>query len=84
MGKVVHCNGGPWHDKQVELLEDADHFHIVEPVEEAIKRALAESNPELGGFQRLPVREGTYSQVGGRTGQIVPGEFEWDGWVSHD
>lgn len=27
----------------------------------------------------IAVREGTYSQVQGR-----PGEFEWDGWRSHD
>lgn len=84
MGKVVHCNGGPWHDRQVELMEDADHFHITEGPQEAIKRALAEQNPELGGFQRLPLREGIYSQVGRTYDHQVSGEFEWDGWISHD
>lgn len=78
MVQNIHLNGGPMHDQRCTLPEGRDHFHIIEPVDDAVERAIKSSSPEEG-FQVLPTREGTYSQVRG-----VRGEFEWDGWVSHD
>lgn len=78
MAHTVHLNGGPWHGRATSVPEGRDHFHIIEPVDDAVERAIKASTPEEG-FQTLPVREGMYSQVQGR-----PGEFEWDGWRSHD
>lgn len=80
MAKTVHLNGGPIHDCEVSLEDGATHFHIQEPVVDAVRRAIAEmKEPPQPGFTRLPLREGTYSQV-----QHRPGEFELDGWVTHD
>lgn len=78
MAVTIHLNGGPWHDRKVALEYGRDHFHIIEPVEDAVDRAL-KAPSEGDALEVVKTREGTYSQV-----RSVPGEFEWDGWVSHD
>lgn len=78
MAQTVHLNGGPWHGRTTTVPDGRDHFHIIEPVEDAVARALEASSPEEG-FTTVQSREGMYSQVRG-----VRGEFEWDGWRSHD
>lgn len=81
MVQRVHLNGGPWHGRDTIVQDDRDHFHIIEPVEDVIARELGKAHdaPDDTGFHVARTREGTYSQVQG-----VPGEYEWDGWVSHD
>ncbi|QIG58136.1 hypothetical protein SEA_ZEPP_48 [Microbacterium phage Zepp] len=78
----IHLNGGPMHDQLVDVPDDRNHFHILESPADAIQRAIRDMteppSPEQG-LQRLPLREGMYSQV-----RHYPGEFEWDGWRSHD
>lgn len=69
MAQTIHLNGGPWHDQVVSIPHDRDHFHIIKPSQE---EGIQPKN-------NIGIREGTYSQVGGR-----PGEYEWDGWVTHD
>lgn len=77
---TVHLNGGPWHDRKVALEHKRDHFHIIEPVEDIASRARKELPSESDSFfPAVETREGTYSQVRG-----LSGEFEWDGWVTHD
>lgn len=79
MAHTVHLNGGPWHGRKVALENsNRDHFHIIESVEDAVDRAL-KAPSESDALEVVKTREGTYSQVQG-----YPGEFEWDGWVSHD
>lgn len=78
MAHTVHLNGGPWHDRKVALEHNRDHFHIIESVEDAVARAL-KAPSEDDGIETVQTREGMYSQVQG-----LPGEFEWDGWRSHD
>jgi hypothetical protein len=82
MAQRIHLNGGPWHDRLIAVEDGADHFHIVEPNPEFFKAFRSQEVPPLDP-DNLPVREGMYSQVG-RTGTPVRGEFEWDGWTSHD
>lgn len=81
MAQTIHLNGGPMHDQQVAIPDDRDHFHIIEPASDAIQRAIQEMKDEdtEQKFQRVPLREGMYSRVQG-----YPGEYEWDGWRSHD
>ena len=83
MVQTIHCNGGPWHDQVTQVPNGRDHFHILEAPDLMIARAIAESNPEAG-FQALRSREGMYSQVHTIHGSPVRGEYEWDGWRSHD
>lgn len=73
MANTIHLNGGPWHGQVVAIPDDRDHFHIIMPVLSPPEFQQAE-NPS-----GIETREGTYSQVRG-----LPGEYEWDGWVSHD
>lgn len=75
---TYHLNGGPWHGRKIALDANRDHFHLLEPVEEAISRALQAPSLEEG-IEVVKTREGTYSVIRG-----YPGEMEWDGWVSHD
>jgi hypothetical protein len=77
MGKTVHLNGGPWHDRTVTLADDRDHFHIAVPMPNPFRAISIMSDEEAA--QPVPRREGMYSQV-----FREPGEFEWDGWRSHD
>lgn len=77
MAQNIHLNGGPWHDRIVVLEDGRNHFHIIQPVDEAVAAALVA--PPEEGFQVVQTREGIYSQVQG-----TPGEYEWDGWVTHD
>lgn len=79
----IHLNGGPWHDRETALPEGRDHFHIIEPVEDLIARELTMPHEE-GKFETVTTREGMYSQVHEVTGRPLRGEFEWDGWRSHD
>lgn len=81
MAPEIHLNGGPLHDQHFVIPDDRDHIHIMEPAADAVQRAIQEMKEDTpqSGFQRLPLREGMYSQVRG-----YPGEFEWDGWRSHD
>lgn len=76
MAQIVHLNGGPWHDQVLEIPSGHDHFHI--------RQATTDQQPSFlevltGILTSVPYREGTYSQVQGR-----PGEYEWDGWQSHE
>ncbi|WNN96075.1 hypothetical protein SEA_SCHIMMELS22_44 [Microbacterium phage Schimmels22] len=79
MYQNVHCNGGPWHDRRVAVENGRDHFHIIEPVADVVAREMTKEHDADEGLQVVHTREGMYSQVRG-----VPGEFEWDGWRSHD
>lgn len=74
--KTVHLNGGPWHNRVVSIDSDLDHFHISEPMPDAIRRALLAGDIHPG-FQELRLNQGTYSQV---SGPQYRNEFEWDGW----
>lgn len=75
MAVTVHLNGGPWHGRTTAIPEGRDHFHIIEPNVDWSAAITAEENTPVA----LPTRAGTYSAVRG-----YPGEFEWDGWRSHD
>lgn len=77
MAQTVHLNGGPWHDRTTSVPDGRDHFHIIEPVDLVGRDIVAPSEDQK--VEPLPVWEGMYSQVRG-----VRGEFEWDGWRSHD
>lgn len=77
MAQTIHLNGGPMHDQRVAVPDDRDHFHIIEPVG-AVRWALREPSGD-DAIGVVSTREGMYSQV-----QDRPGEFEWDGWRSHD
>lgn len=77
----VHLNGGPWHDRMVSVEDNHDHFHIVEPNPSYLAALRLGEAPPDG--EELANREGMYSQVG-RLSTPLKGEFEWDGWVSHD
>lgn len=80
MAQTIHLNGGPWHGRTVAVEDGHDHFHIIEPAEEMLGRAIAEASQDSDEtFAVIRTREGMYSQVQGR-----PGEYEWDGWRSHD
>ncbi|WNM75093.1 hypothetical protein SEA_MORRIGAN_48 [Microbacterium phage Morrigan] len=74
--KTVHLNGGPWHDRVVAIDDTLNHFHVAEPLPDAIRRGLL-SGELQPGFQPLKLRQGTYSQV---SGPQYRNEFEWDGW----
>ena len=78
MAQTIHLNGGPMHDQRVSVSDYRDHFHIIEPVGDAVWRALQEPSGD-DAIGVVSTREGMYSQV-----QDRPGEFEWDGWRSHD
>lgn len=83
MAQTIHLNGGPWHDRVTAIEDGRDHFHIIEPVEDIIARGIALPH-EGDEFATVTTREGMYSQVHQSTGRPLPGEFEWDGWRSHD
>jgi len=72
MAHAIHLNGGPWHDKVVAIEDGRDHIHLVMPDIDPAKML----DPTAAG-ERVPVKEGTYSQVLGE-----PDQFEWDGWGS--
>ena len=76
MARVVRLHGGPWHGRIVQVQDDRDHFHIIEPV--AVVRDLTEID-ENTQPERVETREGMYSIVKGS-----PTDYEWDGWRSHD
>lgn len=80
MAKNVHLNGGPWHDRFVVIEDGADHFHVMEAVPDAIRRAIRQDDL-TEGFNQVHLKEGTYSVV---SGPQYRNEFEWDGWLSHD
>lgn len=84
MAYEVFLHGGPWHGRRVAIEDGRDHIHILEALQEAIDRAIQAAPPADQIFATVPVREGTYSQIRNVSGQVVPGEFEWDGWVTHD
>lgn len=75
MAQKIHLNGGPWHDGTISVPDGKDHFHVVQPLEWPSNF----TEVALGDFSKVPTRMGMYSQVRGR-----PGEFEWDGWTSHE
>ncbi len=82
MTQNVHLNGGPWHGKTIAIEDGRDHVHILQPVEDALREAITKeitAEEAQQGLQRVPIKEGMYSQVRG-----CPGEYEWDGWRSHD
>lgn len=78
MAQRIRLHGGPWHGRTVEIPDNRDHFHIIEPVEE-IARYFINAPTESEAFETAQTREGTYSRVQG-----YPGNYEWDGWRSHD
>ena len=78
MAPTIHLNGGPMHDQHVAIPDDRDHFHIIEPVDDAVQRAL-QAPADSDSIEVVSTREGMYSRVQG-----YPGEYEWDGWRSHD
>lgn len=78
MAKTITLHGGPWHGRTTAIEDGRDHIHIVEPINDAVKRVLEEAEGDQE-FITVPMREGTYSRVAGR-----PDDFEWDGWRSHD
>lgn len=84
MVQTIICHGGPWHGRTTQIPDGRDHFHILEAPNQAIARAIAEGAAESEGLQILTPREGMYSQVHNVTGGPLKGEFEWDGWRSHD
>lgn len=77
----VHLNGGPWYDRVVAVEDDHDHFHIIAPGDGFWDFRQAEVPPTP--TDPVPTKEGMYSQVG-RLSTPLKGEFEWDGWVTHD
>ncbi|QKN87748.1 hypothetical protein IXEL_48 [Microbacterium phage Ixel] len=83
MAQTIHLNGGPWHGRVTALEDGRDHFHIIEPVEDVVARELNMPHPE-GEFATVTTREGMYSQVHDINSRPIKGEFEWDGWRSHD
>jgi hypothetical protein len=72
----VLLHGGPWHGRVVAVQEGRDHIHIIEPV--AIIGDFTETDDRDEPIH-VETREGMYSQVA-----MSPGDFEWDGWRSHD
>lgn len=75
MVQEIHLNGGPWHDHRLAIPDGHKHFHI--------REATTDEMPTFaeiltGILTTVPYREGTYSRV-----DKYPGEFEWDGWISH-
>lgn len=83
MAQRIHLNGGPWHDLETSVPDGRDHFHIIESIEDIISRELKMPHPEEG-VQVVRTREGMYSQVHDINRKPVRGEYEWDGWRSHD
>lgn len=75
MGRTVRLNGGPLHGEIVTLPDNRDHIHILQP---NLEDSTFQMDEEVE-IQIIPLREGIYSQV-----FREPGEFEWDGWRSHD
>lgn len=74
MGQDVKLHGGPWHGQVVTVEDGRYHFHLLAPAEEPMNWLIHPEDP-------TPIRkkEGTYSRIAG-----MPGNFEWDGWVTHD
>ena len=72
MAQAVRLNGGPWHGRLTAVPDGHNHFHIRELVSPT-----ADFDQLVDGT--VQYREGTYSQVAQR-----PGEYEWDGWVTHE
>lgn len=72
MGRVVRLHGGPYHGKQVEIVDNRDHIHVV-----VYEKPQLTEQPDSPA--PLPSREGMYSQV-----QYAPNDFEWDGYRTHD
>lgn len=77
MTHAVRLHGGPWHGRTVAVQDDRDHFHIIEPV--MLPTEFEEPDDDTPVDSQVKVREGMYSQV-----RASPGDFEWDGWRSHD
>lgn len=75
--KTVHLHGGPWHGRVVNLVAEADHFHVMGMDPSSLLRGIIEDQDNPA---EIDTREGTYSQV---SGPNYRNDFEWDGWVSH-
>lgn len=78
MAQTIRLHGGPWHGRVTAVEDGRDHFHIIEPVADAIERAIKAEAPEEG-VQVVPTREGMYSRA-----HNSKTDYEWDGWRSHD
>ncbi|QDF16011.1 hypothetical protein H3N89_gp46 [Microbacterium phage MonChoix] len=69
----IHLNGGPMHDRIMEIPDDWKCVTIRVPLvwPEKIDDIINQN------YEEVPVREGHYSATTYR------GEFEWDGWRPH-